>query len=218
MKTVYFKNLFVATLLVFVTSHFSTLMAQSRNDKNREKREVRYDKEGPSEKKTKEMPCMMYDNDEEYVATGMMRIKMGGEGEKNMTLQFNKLLGSCQQQLKMKVKGRYQAVIHDYFEQMDMDAKSSAASRITSAGEMIIDQLLDDTREDCREIGEVDDAGFANIYMGILIKKTTLVEKLADGMQESNLLSSEEKEKLRQNESKFRESAFKVFDRDMKEQ
>ena len=214
MKTVNFKNAFAIILFVFAASYFSTLTAQNRNDKNRDKREVRYSKEGPSEKKTKEMPCMMYDNDEEYVATGMMRIKMGGSGEQNLTLQINKLLGSCQQQLKMKVKGRYQAVIRDYFEQMDMDAKSSAASRITSAGEMIIDQLLDDTREDCREIGETDEAGYANVYMGILIKKSTLVEKLVGGMQESKTLSSDEKEKLRQNESTFRESAFKVFDKD----
>ena len=212
MKTINLKSTVTLLLLIFA---FSALSAQnsrhSRNDRNR-------DREGKAVvmEATTEQPCMRYDTDEYYAASGWARIKAGGDGERDQTLQINKLLGSTRQQLKQKIGGRYQAVVHDYFEQMDIDAKSSAASRITSAGEMIIDRMLNDMEEDCRQFGEIDEAGYRNVYIGILVLKTELVDKLINGMQQSKTLSSDEKEKLRENESKFRESAFKVFDQDKK--
>ena len=145
------KNIvFLTAALIFIVGGAADVSAQSRNDRNRAKREARYDKQKPEE--TRELPCMMYDDDEWYVASGASRVKMGGDGGGLSTSIINALLQDCQAQLKMKIKGRYKAVVRDYFDQMDLDAKSTVAAHIESAGEMVIDAMLDDTREDCREL------------------------------------------------------------------
>jgi hypothetical protein len=206
------RSLFFAIVLLLVVGNIDYMKAQSRNDRNRAAREKRYESQKPE--KTRELPCMMYDDDEWYVASGASRIKMGGDNGGLSTAAINKLLGECQQQLKMKLKGPYKAVIRDYFDQMDLDAQSTVALHIESAGEMVINQMLDDTMVDCQELGEVDDAGYAMLYMGIQIRKSDIVEGLVNGMQKSEGLSQEEKSLVRQNESALRESTFKEFDKD----
>jgi len=212
MKRINFKKLAFIALLI---GCIPFLMAQSRNDKNRDQREQKYGNQEPLHE-TFELPCMLYDDDEWYAASGFSRVKMGGDGERDFTVAINQLLQNCQQQLKMKIKGRYQAVIRDYFNQMDIDAKSSVGSHIESSGEMVIDQLIEDTRAECMEQTKIDEAGYSTLYMGILVKKAELVDKLVEGIQDSKDLSSDEKAKLRQDHEKFRESAFKVFDQDKK--
>ncbi|GHT07654.1 hypothetical protein AGMMS49525_16830 [Bacteroidia bacterium] len=206
MKMINFKTVFVVALLCLGST---TAMAQSRNDRNRQEREKR-EIEHEKNRKTVTLPCMMYDDAEWYVASGVSRINMKDLN----TTAINKLLSECQQQLKLKIKGSYKSVVHDYLDQMDLNAKSSVGSHIESAGEMIIEQLLDDTREDCREQSPVEDDGFISLYMGIMVKKADIVDKLAKGLAESNNLSQSEKDLVRKNEDKFRESAFKVFDQD----
>lgn len=210
MKTVNFKNVFIAALLM-VAMITPALMAQSRNDKMREREEKNY---RPLEKKTYVQLCMRYDDDEWYAASGFVRILMGGKDAPEPTVVINKLLHDCQMQLKAKIKGRLQQVTREYCTQVDIDSRSSTGSLIESESELVVDQMIDDTREDCREMGDMDEAGYRILYMGIIVKKSDIIDKLVDGMQESKTLSSDEKEKLRQNESKFRESAFKVFDKD----
>jgi hypothetical protein len=106
----------------------------------------------------------------------------------------------------MKIKGRYQAVVRDYFDQMDIDGQSTAATHIESAGDMIINRVLDDTYEYCRKTTNVDDAGNIIMYMAIRTRKAELVEKLVQG------ISEDKQTKVRFNEEKFRESALKKFD------
>ena len=178
-----------------------------RNDRMR-------DREAKTQVKveTELQPCQRYDDNEYYAASGFIRTLAGGVGEKEFTLLINKELNNLRQQVKSKIGGKYQSVVRDYFDQMDIDDKSSAASHIESAGEQIIDQFLNDTEEDCREYGPVEDGGFQNIYIGILVRKKQLVDKIIDGIENDKSIPANEKEQLRKNEEKFRESAFKVFD------
>jgi hypothetical protein len=214
MCKVNFKSKWIVLLLILGMGSAQVLPAQSdRNAAAREMRDKRMQKD-EKHRKTETMPCQLYDTDEEYTATGVSRINMRDLN----TAAINKLLRDCQEQLKMKIKGRYQAVVRDYVDQMDLDAKSAIASHIESAGEMIIDRFLDDTKEDCREQTEVDDAGYIYLYMGILVKKADLVDKLVDELTESKNLSQSEKDLVRKNEDAFRKSAFKVFEQDGKTQ
>ena len=178
-----------------------------RNDRLRDR-----EKDKDFTENTNLQPCQRYDDNEYYAASGFFRIKAGGVGEKDFTLLFNKELNSLRQQVKSKIGGKYKEVVRDYFDQMDIDAKSTEASHIESAGEQIIDQILNDTEEDCREFGPVDDGGYQNVYFGILVRKVQLVEKIIDGLEKDSNLPANEREQLRKNESAFRESAFKVFD------
>ncbi len=95
---------------------------------------------------------------------------------------------------------------------MDYGDKSSAASHIESAGEEVIDRILGDTEEDCRTFGEMDDAGHQNIYIGILVKKSDLVDSLIEGIENDKDVPSDIRQQVRQNEKAFRDSAFKIFE------
>lgn len=186
-----------------------TINAQGRSGRNARMLER---EETELTEKTTTQPCMRYDDDEYYAASGWMRVKMIGAGERDYSEVATKLLASLRQQVKQKIGGKYQAVVRDYFDQMDVDDKFSAASHIESAGEQIIDTYLNDTEEDCRQFGPMDEeTGFANMYIGILVKKSELVESLVDGLQESDQVPNDVKAQIRANEQAFRDSALKGF-------
>lgn len=200
----------IAVLIICIVLAQVAFAQSNRDGRNDRMRNRESDKQFIQE--TYLQPCQRYDDNEYYAASGFIRVKAGGEGEKDFTLLINKELNSLRQQVKSKVGGKYKSVVRDYFDQMDIDSKSTEASHIESAGEQIIDSFLNDTEEDCRELGPVDDSGFQNIYIGILVRKVELVNKLVDGLENNNDIPSNEKEQLRKNEDKFRESAFKAFD------
>lgn len=202
-------KIFVISLLMIVS--VQSLYAQSnrsgRNDRLRERENnLRQTEE------TTIQPCMRYDDDEYFAGSGYTRVKAGGEGERDYTLVINKLLNSVRQQVKQKIGGQYKAVVRDYFDQMDYGDKISAASHIESAGEEVIDRVLGDTEEDCRTFGEIDDAGYQNIYIGILVKKSDLVNSIIDGIENDKDVPADIKQQVRQNEKAFRDSAFKIFE------
>ena len=206
MRTVRF---FVVSLLML--AGIQSLYAQSnrsgRNDRMRDSESnLRQTEE------TTIQPCMRYDDDEYFAGSGFTRINAGKEGERDYTIVINKLLNSVRQQVKQKIGGQYKAVVRDYFDQMDYGDKSSAASHIESAGEEVIDRFLGNTEEDCRTFGEMDDRGYQNIYIGILVKKTDLVDALLDGIEEDKDVPADIKQQVRQNEKAFRDSAFKIFE------
>ena len=206
MRTIRF---FVISLLMI--ANIQSLYAQSnRNGRNDRLREQENDLR--QTEKTTIQPCMRYDDDEYFAGSGYTRVKAGGEGERDFTLVINKLLNSVRQQVKQKIGGKYKAVVRDYFDQMDYGDKSSAASHIESAGEEVIDRVLGDTEEDCRTFGEIDDAGFQNIYIGILVKKSDLVNSLIEGLENDKDVPSDIRQQVRQNEKAFRDSAFKIFE------
>ena len=204
-------RIFVVSLLMIVSvpSLYAQDNRSGRNDRMRERENNLRQTE-----KTTIQPCMRYDDDDYFAGSGYTRVLAGGEnvGERDFTLVINKLLNSVRQQVKQKIGGKYKAVVRDYFDQMDYGDKTSAASHIESAGEEVIDRILGDTEEDCRTFGEIDDGGYQNIYIGILVKKTDLVDALLDGIEESNEVPSDIKKQVRQNEKAFRDSAFKIFE------
>ena len=205
------KCIFITLLLLFAVF---ILTAQSnrhnRNDRNRDREML-----APVKAETMSQPCMRYDCPEFFAASGFARIQVIGIGERDFTVPINQLLGNVRQQLRQKIGGQYRAIVRDYFEQMDIDARSSAASHIVSAGEQIIDRMLNDTEEDCRQFGPICEAGFQNIYIGILMRRSALVDGLLDGFQESSTIPANEREQLRQNHDAFRESAFRVFEQSL---
>ena len=197
-------------LFALIFSTIAPIHADNRSNRNSRMRDL---EETELTEKTTTQPCMRYDDNEYYAASGWIRVKMIGDGERDYSIAATKLLANLRQQVKQKIGGKYQAVVRDYFDQMDVDDKFSAASHIESAGEQIIDTYLNDTEEDCRQLGAMDEeTGVANLYMGILVRKAELVESIVDGLQESDQVPNDVKAQVKANEKAFRESAFKVFD------
>lgn len=206
MKTV---RIFVVSLLMI--AGMQSLYAQNnRNGRNDRMRD--HENELRQTEETTIQPCMRYDDEEYFAGSGFTRVKAGGEGERDYTLVINKLLNSVRQQVKQKIGGKYKAVVRDYFDQMDYGDKTAAASHIESAGEEVIDRFLGDTEEDCRTFGEIDDAGYQKIYIGILVKKSDLVNSLLDGIEKDDDVPADIRQQVRQNEKAFRDSAFKIFE------
>lgn len=160
---------------------------------------------------TKSQPCWIADNDEYFAASGYFRIKAGGNNERDYTIEFNKQLNSLRQHVKMKIGGHYRSIMRDYFDQLDVDSRSSVASHIESAGEEAIDKLLNDSKEACRQMGEVDESGHRMIYMAITVSKKEIAQAIVDGVEEEKGIPENIKREVRQNEEKFRESALKSF-------
>lgn len=163
------------------------------------------------DEETTSQPCWIADNDEYFAASGYFRIKAGGDGERDFTVEYNKQLNSLRQQVKMKIGGHYRSIMRDYFDQLDVDSRSSVASHIESAGEEAIDKLLNDSKEACRQMGKVDESGYRMIYMAITVVKKEITEAIVDGVEESKEIPENVKREVRQNEEKFRESALKSF-------
>lgn len=163
------------------------------------------------DEETTSQRCWIADNDEYFAASGYFRIKYKGDGERDFTIEYNKQLNSLRQQVKMKIGGRYRSIMRDYFDQLDVDSRSSVASHIESAGEEAIDKLLNDSKEACRQMGKVDESGYRFIYMAITVSKKEIAQSIVEGVEESKDIPENVKKEVRQNEAKFRESALKSF-------
>lgn len=139
------------------------------------------------------LPCWEEDTDEYYTAH-VQRIMKPNQ----VTLQATALLRLAQQQMRQKIKGRYKAVVRDYMDQLDVDDKYTVASHIESAGEMVIDQMINDTKEACREMTRPDADGNVTLYLSIRVSK----KELTDGIV--NQISKDKETAVRQNEETFR--------------
>lgn len=150
-----------------------------------------------------EKPCAIYDDEEWYTA---FNEKIGVEGDPQLA---NTLLRTCQEQLRDKLAGKVQQITTAYFDQMDLNGKSIEAEHIVGASQLVVEQMLNDTKEYCRlERPAIYERGKIILYMSIRVRKQELVTEIVDEIK------NDAEAKVRFNEKKFRESAFKVFDKD----
>lgn len=206
------KISYIVLGILFGVALTPTASAQFDNElKNANAKKVVNYANNDDDEETTSQPCWLADNDEYFAASGYFRIKAGGDGERDFTVEYNKQLNSLRQQVKMKIGGHYRSIMRDYFDQLDVDSRSSVASHIESAGEEAIDKLLNDSKEACRQMGKVDESGYRMIYMAITVVKKEIAEAIVDGVEESKDIPENVKREVRQNEEKFRESALKSF-------
>lgn len=206
------KISYIVLGILFGVALTPTASAQFDNElKNANAKKVVNYANNDDDEETTSQPCWLADNDDYFAASGYFRIKAGGDGERDFTVEYNKQLNSLRQQVKMKIGGHYRSIMRDYFDQLDVDSRSSVASHIESAGEEAIDKLLNDSKEACRQMGKVDESGYRMIYMAITVVKKEIAEAIVDGVEESKEIPENVKREVRQNEEKFRESALKSF-------
>ena len=151
---------------------------------------------------TRETPCAVYDDSEWYTAYNQ---KSGRPGDPQLA---NSLLRTCQQQLKDKLAGKVQAITTAYFDQMDIDGNSKAAEHIEGASQMVVEQMINETQESCRRESVPDENGDIIMYMAIKVRKADVIQSMAEGV------ANDKEARVRYNEQKFRDAAFKVFGED----
>ena len=209
------KSIKYIAAIILLTMSVQSVQAQFDdliNDGNRQTIKDGMNNEYAEE--TVKLPCQMYDSDTYFAASGFFRTKAGGhdEGDKDYTLLLNEQLNSLRQQVKQKIGGKYRAIMRDYFDQLDVDGRSSAASHIESAGEQAIDTYLNDTKATCTQRSKTtDEGGYWTIYMGITVNKKDIANAMVKGIEEDRSVPDNIKKEIRQNEAAFRESALKSF-------
>ena len=157
---------------------------------------------------TVKLPCEFYDDDEWFYAFGARRFDLN-----RISTTPAALLRSTQRQLRDKLAGAYKQALRDYFDQMDTEEGSYEREHIESAGDMVINQLVNETREVCRERSKYPDAeGKYTMYMAVKVSKKEIVERVV------NTISEDQQLKVRFNEKQFRDSAFKVFEEESKKE
>ena len=177
--------------------------AEAKKKEEAAKAEAKRKAEEEAAYTTYKVPCWIPDDDDWYTAMASRRRAFNQQN----TLA-TATLRAANQQMQQKIKSAFKQVTRDYFDQMDIDENSSEASHIESAGERIIDTYLNDVMEYCREQTHPSADGMIIMYIGIKVSKKGLVDALSKG------LSQEQKDRLRFDEQKFREDAWKVFEKD----
>ncbi|MBQ9439925.1 MAG: hypothetical protein IJU35_04970 [Paludibacteraceae bacterium] len=194
-------------ILVFISCSVQVMFAQTSYDIDWDALNQVADGTNKLNNNAYEKPCALYDDDQWYTA---FNEKIGVEGDPQLA---NSLLRTCQEQLKDKLAGKVQAITTTYFDQMDIDGKSKAAEHIEGASQMVVEQIINETREYCRrERPSIYEKGKIILYMSIRVKKQELVQEIVDGIQ------NDAEAKVRFNEKKFRDAAFKVFEEDKSQQ
>lgn len=197
------KLLVKLALVVALFSATLSSYAQTSNDIDWDNLFMVSDNSGKLDDSSREWPCQIYDDEQWYTAVNR---QTGDEGDPKLA---NSLLRSCQQQLRDKLAGKVQAVTNSYFDQMDIDGDSKVAEHIEGASRTIVDQMINETQEYCRkERPAIYEKGKILLYMSIRVKKQDIVENIVEGIQD------DAEARVRFNEKKFREAAFKVFDED----
>ena len=148
-----------------------------------------------------DVPCWMADDDEWFYATIQRQFK-----QSSMNTAPTATLRSAQMLMRQKLSSVYRAVLRDYFDQMDIEEGSYANQHIESAGDMVIKATINETYEVCRKQTRPDESNNVVMYMTIKVSKKKFVQDIV------HKISEDEQLKVRFNEQKFRDSAFKVFE------
>ena len=148
-----------------------------------------------------DVPCWMADDDEWFYATIQRQFK-----QSSMNTAPTATLRSAQMLMRQKLSSVYRAVLRDYFDQMDTEEGTYANQHLESAGDLVIKATINETYEVCRKQTKPDENGNVIMYMTIKVSKKKFAKDLVQKISEDEQL------KVRFNEKKFRDSAFKVFE------
>jgi len=150
-----------------------------------------------------DIPCWAPDTEDWYTGTASRRSSVN-----RTNTMATACLRAARQNLQQKIKGSLKQVTRDYFDQMDINEGSDEASHIESASDYVVNQFMSDMMETCRKQTQPDAQGMVTMYIGVKISKKEVIDNLVQG------LSNDQKLKLRFDEQKFRDNAFKVFKND----
>lgn len=155
---------------------------------------------------TFEAPCQEYDTEEYFTATGM------ASGPQTRMDGLNALaLANAQNIVRQKMQHAYKGAIDDYSNAIGTNAGTDMQTKLERGGTQVIDQIINDTQENCVKYSAVDSRGNIRCYVGIRISKEEVATAIAD------YVSDDEELKVRFNEFDFRkrmEENFKKFKED----
>ncbi len=151
-----------------------------------------------------EAPCTVYDTPEEFAATGIYRGSMNQKGEVHKYA-----LQNAQAIVRQKIQHAYKGMLSDFSQSVGNNQGNDIITKVTQAGDQIIDAVVNNTSECCLRWGSVGADGHVECYVAIRISKADLSQKVAKEVE--NKLSDEEKMRIGFEESQYRQRMNEAF-------
>ncbi len=154
---------------------------------------------------TYEAPCQVYDTPKEFAATGIFRGSSHQRGE----VQKNALL-AAQELIRLKMQHAYKGMVSEYSSSIGNNKGNDIERKMTSAGDRIIDKIINETAQSCVRWSGVEDDGHMTCYTAIQIPKGEVVAEITKEVADK--LTQEEKDRIGFNEQEYRKDMTKRFE------
>lgn len=154
---------------------------------------------------TFEAPCTVYDTPDRFAATGIFRGSSHQLGE----VQKGALL-NAQELVRLKMQHAYKGMVSEYSSNIGDNNGNDIERKMTSAGDHMIDAIVNETAQSCTKYGAVEEDGHITCYTAIEISKAETAKKVASAVQ--NMLSDDEKMRINFNEEQYRQQMEKRFE------
>ena len=153
-------------------------------------------------KSTSKQPCAAFDDEDWFTASSSILYD-----ESEMELIPTTLLLTLQQQLYQKIKAHYKQALTDYLDKLNVEDKRKTDQHMEERGVRIINQMVGDTYESCRETTDYPNAdGKYKMYMSIKVSKKSIENNIV------REINKDDEMQVRFNEQQFRKSFEKFFD------
>ena len=149
-------------------------------------------------------PCTVFDDNENFAATGMYLGSSRQMGE----CQLN-ALENAKQMIYAKYHHSYNGMISNYSSTFGTNKGNDIKTKLERAGDATVKAVLNDAQACCLEFGPVQDDGMVYCYIAIRIPKDELAEKTAKEI--ADVLTPEEKEEINFDEFQYRERMKNAF-------
>ncbi len=144
------------------------------------------------------MPCgEFHDTKEKFAATGIYRGSSYQKGECQL-----QALENAKALVRAKYHHTYKGMISDYGSSIGNNRGNDIETKLTRAGDQVINAVLNDAYQVCTKFSNVQDDGMVECYVAIEVEKGEIAEKVAK--QVADVLTPDEKEKINFNEYNYR--------------
>lgn len=153
---------------------------------------------------TYSMPCEVFDTPQEFAATGIYRGSSNQKGEVQKYALLN-----AQEIVRLKMQHAYKGMVSDYSSSVGNNKGNDLEQKLTSGGDRIIDDIINETSQSCIRWSAVESDGHITCYTAIQISKQEVARKIAQDV--SNKLTQDEKDRIGFNEQEYRKQMEQRF-------
>lgn len=154
---------------------------------------------------TWESPCQVYDTPKEFAATGIFRGSSHQRGE----VQKGALL-AAQELIRLKMQHAYKGMVSEYSSSVGNNKGNDIERKMTSAGDRIIDKIINETGQSCVRWSGIEDDGHITCYTAIQIPKGEVAAEISKEVADK--LTQEEKDRIGFNAQEYHKEMDKRFE------
>lgn len=154
---------------------------------------------------TFEAPCQVYDTKQDFAASTSFR----GSSMQRNEVQKNALL-AAQDLIRLKMQHAYKGMVSEYSASVGNNRGNDVERKMTSAGDRIIDAIINETMQSCVRWSGIYDDGDIECYIAIEISKEETARRISQEVKEH--LTQDEKDRIGFNEEQYREKMQQRFE------